>query len=182
MFIMKKQRNLRYPISILAFFLIISTIMVTSSLFQMLLDVTPSIKSPLSFKFANAADDKENSAHQQGDVKAEESDKEFDQTSFKELGGGDESADVDQEAQTETDQEATNAEDVDQEAQTETDQEATNAEDVDQEAQTETDQEATNAEDVDQEAQTETDQEATNAEDVDQEAQTETDQEATNAE
>src|SRR3546814_2526153 len=35
--------------------------------------------------------------------------------------GNDEFEDVDQEAQTETDQEATNAEDVDQEAQTETD-------------------------------------------------------------
>src|ERR671912_206119 len=152
MLIMKKQRNLSCHISILAFLFVISIVMVTSSPLQMLLDVNPNFKSTLSFNLAHAADDKENSADVQ---------------------------EVEQEAQTETDQEATDAEEVDQEAQTETDQEATDAEEVDQEAQTETDQEATDAEEVDQEAQTETDQTATDAEEVDQEAQTETDQTAT---
>src|SRR5215210_5052469 len=169
MLIMKKQKNLSYHISILAFLFVISTVMVTSSPFQMLLDVNPSFKSTLSFKLANAADDKENSADvqevEQEDVKDEEPEQDFDQDSFGVFGGKDtdDAEDVDQEAQTETAQEATNAEDVDQEAQTETAQEATNAEDVDQEAQTETAQEATNAEDVDQEAQTETEQTATGA-------------------
>ena len=73
------------------------------------------------------------------------------QTSFEGLGGKDDAEEVDQEALTETDQEATDAEEVDQEALTETDQEATDAEEVDQEALTETDQEATDAEEVDQE-------------------------------
>src|SRR5215208_3488879 len=54
---MKKQRNLSYHISILAFLFVMSTVMVTSSPFQMLLDVNPSFKSTFSFKLANAADD-----------------------------------------------------------------------------------------------------------------------------
>src|SRR5215213_624511 len=54
---MKKQRNLSYHISILAFLFVMSTVMVTSSPFQMLLDVNPSFKSTLSLKLANAADD-----------------------------------------------------------------------------------------------------------------------------
>src|SRR5829696_7568505 len=57
MLIMKKQRNLSYHISILAFLFVISTVMVTSSPFQMLLDVNPSFKSTLSLKLANAVDD-----------------------------------------------------------------------------------------------------------------------------
>jgi hypothetical protein len=138
MLIMKKQRNLSYHISILAFLFVISTVMVTSSPFQILLDVNPSFKSTLSFKLANAADDKENSADvqevEQENVKDEESEQEFDQTSFEGFGGKDDAEDVDQEAQTETEQEAIDAEDVDQEAQTETEQEAIDAEDVDQEA------------------------------------------------
>ena len=101
MLIMKKQRNLSYHISILAFLFVISTVMVTSSPFQMLLDVNPSFKSTLSFKLANAADDKENSADvqevEQEDVKDEESDQEFDQTSFEGFGGKDDAEEVDQE-------------------------------------------------------------------------------------
>src|SRR5215212_467622 len=54
---MKTQRNLSYHISILAFLFVISAVMVTSSPFQMLLDVNPSFKSTFSFKLANAADD-----------------------------------------------------------------------------------------------------------------------------
>src|SRR5215210_3911480 len=57
MLIMKKQRNLSYHISILAFLFVISAVMVTSSPFQMLLDVNPTFKSTFSFKLANAADD-----------------------------------------------------------------------------------------------------------------------------
>src|SRR5918993_693910 len=147
MLIMKKQRNLSYHISILAFLFVISIVMVTSSPLQMLLDVNPNFKSTLSFKLANAADDKENSADvqevEQEDVKDDKSEQEFDQTSFEGFGGIDAAEEVDQEAQTETDQTATDAEEVDQEAQTETDQTATDAEEVDQEAQTETDQTAT---------------------------------------
>src|SRR5215213_8189828 len=129
---MKKQRNLSYHISILAFLFVISTVMVTSSPFQMLLDVNPSFKSTFSFKLANAADDgggdggssddddggssdfnegssggsTEDTASFFGespeDSSTEGGDEGFDQTSFEELGGGDESPDVDQEAQTET--------------------------------------------------------------------------------
>ncbi|MGH9999888.1 MAG: hypothetical protein ACRD6Q_01580, partial [Nitrososphaeraceae archaeon] len=114
---MKKQRNLSYHISIIAFLFVISTVMVTSSPFQMLLDINPSFKSTLSFKLANAADDKENSADlqevEQGDVKDEGSEQEFDQTSFEGFGGNDDAEEVDQEAQTETDQEVTDAEEVD---------------------------------------------------------------------
>src|SRR5918993_433516 len=176
MLIMKKQRNLSYHISILAFLFVISIVMVTSSPLQMLLDVNPNFKSTLSFKLANAADDEENSADvqevEQEDLKDEESKQEFDQTSFEGFGGNDdadEQEDVkDEESKQEFDQTSFEgfggndaAEEVDQEAQTETDQEATDAEEVDQEAQTETDQEATDAEEVDQEAQTETDQTAT---------------------
>ncbi|HEY6659311.1 MAG TPA: hypothetical protein VIZ62_12365, partial [Nitrososphaeraceae archaeon] len=94
---MKNQRNLSYPISILTFLFVISTVMVTSSPFQMLLDVNPSFKSPLSFKIANAADDKENSADvqevEQEDVKDEESEQDSDQTSFEGFGGKDDAAD-----------------------------------------------------------------------------------------
>src|SRR5215210_1255381 len=96
MLIMKKQKNLSYHISILAFLFVISTVMVTSSPFQMLLDVNPSFKSTLSFKLANAADDKENSADvqevEQEDVKDEEPEQDFDQD-FEGFGGKDDAAD-----------------------------------------------------------------------------------------
>ena len=99
MLIMKKQSNLSYNISILAFLFVMSTAMVTSSPFQMLLDVDPSFKSNLSFKLANAADEEEAIADFQGleqeDVKDEESEQEFDQTSFEELGGNDGAAEQD---------------------------------------------------------------------------------------
>src|SRR5919107_4567084 len=111
MLIMKKQRNLSYHISILAFLFVISTVMVTSSPFQMLLDVNPSFKSTLSFQLANALDDNENSADvqevEQEDVKDQESEseQEFDQSSFEGFGGkddADEQEDVkDQESESE---------------------------------------------------------------------------------
>src|SRR5918993_2504902 len=111
MLIMKKQRNLSYHLSILAFLFVISIVMVTSSPLQMLLDVNPNFKSTLSFKLANAADDKENSADvqvEQEDVKDEESEQEFDQTSFEGFGGNDaadEQEDVkDEESEQEFDQ------------------------------------------------------------------------------
>ena len=59
---MKKQRNLSYNISILAFLFVISSVMVTSSPFQMLLNVNPMFNSNLLFPGANAADDEENLA------------------------------------------------------------------------------------------------------------------------
>ena len=62
MLIMKKQRNLSYNISILAFLFVISSVMVTSSPFQMLLNVNPIFNSNLLFPEANAADDEENLA------------------------------------------------------------------------------------------------------------------------
>ena len=106
---MKIQRNLSYNISILAFLLVMSTAMVTSSPFQMLLDVNPSFKSNLSFKLANAADEEEAIADLQGfeqnDVKDEESEQEFDQTSFEELGGNDDAAKQDDVKDEESEQE-----------------------------------------------------------------------------
>src|SRR5688500_16487218 len=172
MLIMKKQRNLSYHISILAFLFVISTVMVTSLPFQMLLDVNTSFKSTLSFQLANAADDKENSADVQEvgqeDVKDEESEQEFDQTSFEGFGGKDDAEDVEQEALTETEQEATDAEDVEQEDLTETEQEATDAEDVEQEAVNETEQETTEADEENKEDIKEKDQEDTEAEEENQ--------------
>jgi hypothetical protein len=88
MLIMKKQRNLSYNISILAFLFVISSVMVTSSPFQMLLNVNPIFNSNLIFSEANAADDEENVADiqdsDQGDVKDEESEGEI--GSFEALG------------------------------------------------------------------------------------------------
>ena len=92
MLIMKKQRNLSYNISILAFLFVISSVMVTSSPFQMLLNVNPIFNSNLIFPEANAADDEENVADiqdsDQGDVKDEEPEQEI--GSFEALGGSDE--------------------------------------------------------------------------------------------
>src|SRR5687767_4619135 len=89
MLIMKKHRNLSYYIFILAFLFVISTVVVTSSPFQKLLDINPSFKSPLSITLANAADDKEKSAYEQQDIKDKESEQEFDQTSFERFGDND---------------------------------------------------------------------------------------------
>ena len=70
--------------------------MVTSSPFQMLLDVNRNFKSTSSFKLANAADDEENSADvqevEQEDVKDEESEQEVHETSFEGFGGNDDAA------------------------------------------------------------------------------------------
>ena len=88
---MKKQRNLSYNISILAFLFVISSVMVTSSPFQMLLNVNPMFNSNLLFPGANAADDEENLADVQDsdqDVKDEEPEQEI--GSFEALGGSDE--------------------------------------------------------------------------------------------
>ena len=88
---MKKQRNLSYNISILAFLFVISSVMVTSSPFQMLLNVNPIFNSNLLFPEANAADDEENLADVQDfdqDVKDEEPEQEI--GSFEALGGSDE--------------------------------------------------------------------------------------------
>src|SRR5688500_12755198 len=176
MLIMKKQRNLSYHISILVFLFVISMVMVTSSPFQMLLDVNPSFKSTLSYKLANAADDKENSADaqevEQEDVKDEESAQEFDQTSFEGLGGKDDVADEqedvkDEESAQEFDQTsfegfggnddvADEQEDVkDEESAQEIDQTAVEglggkdeAEEADDEDKTDTDKEAEDAEEV----------------------------------
>ncbi|MGZ5485955.1 MAG: hypothetical protein ACXWFB_08620, partial [Nitrososphaeraceae archaeon] len=88
---MKKQRNLSYNICILAFLFVISSVMVTSSPFQMLLNVNPIFNSNLLFKLANAADDEENVADlqepEQQDVKDEEPEQEI--GSFEALGGND---------------------------------------------------------------------------------------------
>src|SRR5512145_97304 len=53
---MKKQKNVPYQIGLIAFLFIMSTVLVTSSPFQMLSDVNPDFTSNLSFKIANASD------------------------------------------------------------------------------------------------------------------------------
>ena len=106
MLIMKKQRSLSYNLSILAFLFVISSVMVTSSPFQMLLNVNPIFNSNLLFPGANAADDEENLSDEQDsdqeDVKDEQPEQEI--GSFEALGGSDE-----------TDQEDVKDEEPDQE-------------------------------------------------------------------
>ncbi|HEX6293537.1 MAG TPA: hypothetical protein VFZ46_00150, partial [Nitrososphaeraceae archaeon] len=53
---MKKQKNVPYQIGLIAFLFVMSTVLVTSSPFQMLSGVNPDFTSNLSFKIANASD------------------------------------------------------------------------------------------------------------------------------
>ena len=53
---MKKQKNVRYQICLIVFLFVMSTVLVTSSPFQMLSDVNPDFVSNLSFKIANASE------------------------------------------------------------------------------------------------------------------------------
>src|SRR5919106_1083391 len=53
---MKKQKNVQYQTCLIVFLFLMSTVLVTSSPFQMLSDINPDFTSNLSFKIANASD------------------------------------------------------------------------------------------------------------------------------
>src|SRR5512145_2086247 len=54
---MKKQKNVQYQTGLIVFLFVMSTVLVTSSPFQILSDVNPDFTSNLSFKIANASTD-----------------------------------------------------------------------------------------------------------------------------
>ena len=73
---MKREKNVTYQIAILAFVFVISTVMVTSTPFQMLSDVNSNFSSNLPFNLANAQEsDEDNSRNIQLILKVSEKEK-----------------------------------------------------------------------------------------------------------
>ncbi|HSF00811.1 MAG TPA: hypothetical protein VLA48_07945, partial [Nitrososphaeraceae archaeon] len=156
---MNKQKNLPYQIGIIVFLFVMSTVMVTSSPFQMLSDVNPDFESNLSFKIANAStdngdggdgggnsdggdffDNSDGGGNSDGGNSEEDiSERSFDSSEFS-FAQSEDAEDVDQEI----------TEDVEQVLGQQGEQDAEDAEDVEQVLGQQGEQDAEDAEDVEQ--------------------------------